>query len=170
LSSALQVVPTYHEALNIKPLVTQVFNAFPESQRSITEIIIVDDNSKDGTTEECDSLKEEGYNLVLIVRAEANGLSSAVLRGFEEARGINLLVMDADLQHPPTKVPSMFEALSEKTPFALGTRYGPGVEMDRDWPLYRRVISWGARVLSRPLTSAGDPMPGFFALRKDLVE
>jgi dolichol-phosphate mannosyltransferase len=165
-----QIVPAYHEALNIKPLVTQVFEAFPESQRSLTEIIIVDDNSEDGTVETCESLKEQGYNLVLVERKEAmGGLSTAVLRGFEEARGTNILVMDADLQHPPEKVPTLFNALSDKTPFALGTRYGPGVEMDRDWPLYRRVISWGARTLARPLTSAGDPMSGFFALKKDLV-
>ncbi|KAJ7660313.1 hypothetical protein DFH06DRAFT_1472367 [Mycena polygramma] len=50
---------------------------------------------------------------------------------------------------------------------ALGTRYGPGVSMDARWPLYRRLISWGARMLARPLTSASDPMTGFFALRRE---
>ncbi|KAJ7255755.1 hypothetical protein C8J57DRAFT_1518044 [Mycena rebaudengoi] len=50
---------------------------------------------------------------------------------------------------------------------ALGTRYGRGVSMDASWPLYRRVISWGAHILARPLTTASDPMTGFFAVRKD---
>ena len=98
--------------------------------------------------------------------------------------------MDADLQHPPESVPDFLEALDDpslsidptskevitktiaeemKPKFALGTRYAKGYEMDKDWPFYRRVISWGARLLSRPLTNAQDPMGGFFALRKDLV-
>jgi hypothetical protein len=67
-------------------------------------------------------------------------------------------------------VQRLFDALDDPTtPFALGTRYGPGVEMDKNWPLYRRIISWGARSLARPLTSASDPMTGFFGIRKDLV-
>lgn len=64
----------------------------------------------------------------------------------------------------------MFAALDNPaTPFALGTRYGEGVSMSRDWPLYRRIISWGARSLARPLTSASDPMSGFFGIKKDYV-
>lgn len=86
--------------------------------------------------------------------------------------------MDADLQHPPESVPDLLAPLDEakgkdtgatRPLFALGTRYAPGHEMDRDWPLYRRIISWGARVLSRPLTNAQDPMGGFFAIKKELV-
>ena len=126
----------------------------------------------------------------LHVRKTERGLSSAVLHGFTLAQGKKLLVMDADLQHPPESVLSFLEALDEpslpidtisnegttksiaeemKPKFALGTRYAKGYEMDKDWPFYRRVISWGARLLSRPLTNAQDPMGGFFALRKDLV-
>lgn len=52
---------------------------------------------------------------------------------------------------------------------ALGTRYGEGVSMAAGWPLHRRVISWGARMLARPLTAASDPMSGFFAIRKATV-
>jgi dolichol-phosphate mannosyltransferase len=54
--------------------------------------------------------------------------------------------------------------------FILATRYGQGVEMDKDWPLHRQVISWGARLMSRPLTSASDPMSGFFGVRRDVFE
>lgn len=158
-----------------------------------TEILVIDDNSQDSTSSEIEILREQGYNVHLHVRKTERGLSSAVLHGFTLAQGKKLLVMDADLQHPPESVTAFLEALNdpprplsvpfgenggkaaatlpeEKKPkFALGTRYAKGYEMDRDWPFYRRLISWGARLLSRPLTNAQDPMGGFFALRKDLV-
>ena len=73
------------------------------------------------------------------------------------------------MQHPAEFVAPLLDALSDATPFAIGTRYGAGVSMSKDWPLYRRIISWGARTLARPLTSASDPMSGFFAIQKDLV-
>lgn len=64
----------------------------------------------------------------------------------------------------------MFDALSASdVPIALGTRYGAGVSMSKDWPIYRRVISWGARMLAVPLTSVSDPMTGVFAIRKETV-
>jgi hypothetical protein len=61
----------------------------------------------------------------------------------------------------------LLDSLTASTPIALGTRYGPGVSMSQGWPLYRRIISWGARILARPLTSASDPMTGFFAITKE---
>ena len=142
-----------------------------------TEVLIIDDNSQDATFAEVERLRESGYNVRLHVRTEERGLSSAVLHGFSLAQGSKLLVMDADLQHPPESAFALLQALPDMPKggrilppqFALGTRYGKGMEIDRDWPLYRRIISWGARMLSRPLTSAQDPMGGFFALRKDLV-
>ena len=150
--------------------ITRIFQALaPESVRR-TEVLIVDDNSQDNTAEEIERLKENGYNVHLHVRTLERGLSSAVLYGFSKSQGQKLLVMDADLQHPPESVPLLLDALSDESQhFALGSRYGKGVSMDKDWPVYRRIISWGARVLSRPLTNAQDPMGGFFALKKDLV-
>ncbi|KAJ7660310.1 lipopolysaccharide heptosyltransferase I [Mycena polygramma] len=141
-----------------------------------TENLFVDDDSRDGTVEEVARLREDGgYAVELLVRPRESGergLSSAVLRGFERARGTRLVVMDADLQHPPSAIPALLDALGPDDapypiPMALGTRYGPGVSMDARWPMCRRLISWGARMLARPLTSASDPMTGFFALRKD---
>jgi len=64
----------------------------------------------------------------------------------------------------------MFDAIeSPSVPIAMATRYGEGVSMSADWPLHRRVISWGARILARPLTSVSDPMTGCFAIRKETV-
>lgn len=157
--------------------VSRVFQSLPSEQVRHTEVLIIDDNSQDETADEIERLREAGYNVHLHVRKTERGLSSAVLHGFTLSQGRKLLVMDADLQHPPESVPSFLTALDdtagvaeERQPkFALGTRYAKGYEMDKDWPVYRRIISWGARLLSRPLTSAQDPMGGFFALRKDLV-
>jgi cellulose synthase/poly-beta-1,6-N-acetylglucosamine synthase-like glycosyltransferase len=92
------VVPCYHEKDNLRPLVTRVFAAVTDKSR--VEIVLVDDNSRDGTVEEVEKLRAEGHNVRVIVRTAPGekGLSSAVLRGFQEARGTNLVCMDADLQ------------------------------------------------------------------------
>ena len=78
-----------------------------------------------------------------------------------------MICMDADLQHPPESVSQLLSAITPSTPFVLGTRYGEGVSMDKDWPLHRQIISSGARMLARPLTSASDPMSGFFGISKE---
>ncbi|KAK9321042.1 nucleotide-diphospho-sugar transferase [Lipomyces orientalis] len=160
------IVPAYHEQANIRPLTTRLFAAVDEPKD--TELIFVDDNSRDGSVEEVEQLKAEGYNVDIIVRTKDRGLSSAVLRGFTDAHGKYLVCMDADLQHPPERVPAFFHALKSSA-FVLGTRYSPEVSMDKDWPLIRRVISAGARMLARPLTTVSDPMSGFFGIQKDYV-
>ncbi|KAJ7255758.1 lipopolysaccharide heptosyltransferase I [Mycena rebaudengoi] len=168
LISTSIIIPTYHERANLKPLVLATFAALPPELAEHTEILFVDDDSRDGTAEEVALLRTSHPTVQLLTRTGERGLSSAVLRGFERARGERLVVMDADLQHPPTAIPALLTALNfGDTPMALGTRYGRGVSMDASWPLYRRVISWGARILARPLTTASDPMTGFFAVRKD---
>ncbi|KAJ7255716.1 nucleotide-diphospho-sugar transferase [Mycena rebaudengoi] len=164
-------IPTYHERANLEPLILATFAALPPELAEHTEILFVDDDSRDGTAEEVALLRTSHPTVQLLTRTGERGLSSAVLRGFERARGERLVVMDADLQHPPTAIPALLTALDfGDTPMALGTRYGRGVSMDASWPLYRRVISWGARILARLLTTAGDPMTGFFAGFKIALE
>ncbi|QLQ78639.1 hypothetical protein HG537_0A08870 [Torulaspora globosa] len=163
------IVPAYHEKLNIKPLTTRLFAALGNEDSKTTELIFVDDNSQDGSVEEVESLKKQGYNVRIIVRTDERGLSSAVLKGFREAKGQYLICMDADLQHPPESVPQLLDSLKNHA-FVIGTRYAPGVAIDKDWPLYRRVISSTARMMARPLTSASDPMSGFFGLQKSYLD
>jgi dolichol-phosphate mannosyltransferase len=139
-----------------------------EGEGEIAEMIIVDDNSKDGTEQVVDQLQKNYPNVRLIVRTTERGLSSAVLRGFNEARGKLLLCMDADLQHPPESVPEMLKKL-ETNPFVIGTRYGGGeFSVDKDWPLHRQIISKGARMLATPLTGLSDPMTGFFGIQQEV--
>ncbi|KAJ3486636.1 hypothetical protein NLI96_g4088 [Meripilus lineatus] len=165
------IVPAFRENGNIRPLVTRIFAALRRADSPVpaeqVEVIIVDDNSRDGSVENVQSLQQEGYNVRIVVRTTERGLSSAVVRGFQEGMGDNMLCMDADLQHPPEYVPTMLASLSPSSTFVLGTRYGKGVEMDKDWPVHRRIISAGARILALPLTSASDPMSGFFGIRKE---
>lgn len=108
------VVPAYHERSNVRPLAERVFQAVAHPEE--TELIIVDDDSRDGTVEEVSRLKEEGYNVELLVRVGENGLSSAVLRGFEVARGSRLVVMDADLQVSSSRRRNCFFADLTYTP------------------------------------------------------
>uniref|UniRef100_A0A7S4NXC5 Dolichol-phosphate mannosyltransferase subunit 1 n=1 Tax=Paramoeba aestuarina TaxID=180227 RepID=A0A7S4NXC5_9EUKA len=169
------VIPTYKEKDNLKELVTRVVRALAEEKKqSSTEIIIVDDNSQDGSVQVIESLQKEGYNVRIDVRTKERGLSSAVMHGFRQAKGVCLLCMDADLQHPPEKVPELLNAIdpkfsSQPAEFVIGTRYAGENSIDKDWPVYRRVLSGGARVLARPLTPLSDPMTGFFGLRKDVL-
>jgi len=169
------IVPTYREVANIKPLTTRLFAALKSSGNNKvdkTELIIIDDNSNDGTEAQVQNLSSDGYPIQIFVRKTERGLSSAVLRGFQEAKGRYLLCMDADLQHPPEKVPEMLQLLQRPDiEFVIGTRYG-GKEfsVDREWPLYRQIISKGARLIARPLTPLSDPMSGFFGIRRDVYE
>lgn len=96
------VVPAFRENGNIRPLITRIFTALRRGDSPVpaeqVEVIIVDDNSRDGSVENVQSLQQEGYNVRIVVRTTERGLSSAVVRGFQEAIGDNMLCMDADLQ------------------------------------------------------------------------
>ena len=127
---------------------------------------MVNDYSGDGTTEICRDLAQQ-YPVRLETRKSERGLSSAVLHGLRRARGDVLIVMDADLSHPPEKVPELVEALDDaEVDFVIGSRYVRGGGMDEDWGLARWLNSKVATLMARPFTRAADPMAGFFALRR----
>lgn len=166
-------VPAYKESGNIEPLTRRVFAALKESgfKAGEAEMIIVDDNSRDGSVEIVEKLRKDGYAVRIDVRTKERGLSSAVIHGLTNSAGEYKLVMDADLQHPPEAVAAMFRALEKPgVQFVCGTRYAPGVAIDKNWPAHRRLISWGARILARPLTPLSDPMSGFFGVRRECYE
>ncbi len=162
------VVPTLNEAENIPQLVERVANAM--SGRD-WEMLIVDDDSRDGTPQVCAELAEK-YPLRLLVRKRpAYGLSGAVLHGFAHARGNVLVVMDADLQHPPEKIPELVDTVvSGQADFVIGSRYAGGT-MAEQWGAFRRLNSFLATLLARPFAgNVKDPMSGFFALRRETFE
>lgn len=152
------VVPTFREAANIQELVERIERAVPDS-----EIIIVDDNSNDGTDRVVRSLERSSVRLH--VRTTERGLSSAVIAGCTLARAPFTVVMDADLSHPPESIPAMIAELERGADFVIGSRYTAGGSTDAAWTLFRRVNSLSATLLARPLTKLSDPMSGFFAMR-----
>ncbi len=158
------VVPTYHEVDNIALLAERIFKTVRDARISC-ELILVDDNSRDGSVEAVEKLKAN-YPVRMIVREDERGLSTAVLRGFEDATGEIFLVMDADLSHPPEKIPDLYAPVrGGEADFAFGSRYVSGGET-KDWPFIRKLNSRAATLLARPLTRATDPMAGFFCLSR----
>jgi dolichol-phosphate mannosyltransferase len=163
------IVPTYKEAENIPCLTERVFRALASAQIE-GELIIVDDNSRDGTPEVVAGL-ETRYPVKLVTRTDERGLSSAVIRGFQEARHEILMCMDADLSHPPESVPDVLQPVaSGAAEFSIGSRYVSGGSTEDDWGLLRRINSTGATLLALPLTRVRDPMAGFFCLTRKLWE
>ena len=159
------IVPAYREADNLQPLIERTFAAL-DAAAIKAELIIVDDNSQDGTDQIVASLTSR-YPVTLIVRRHQRGLSSAVLAGFDKAQSDRFVVMDADLQHPPEMLPAIVTQLdTDDCDFVIGTRYGAGGALDEDWPLRRRLISRFATLLAKPLAPLSDPMSGFFALHR----
>ena len=105
----------------------------------------------------------------VVRRAGKAGLASAVVAGFAAAKGDTLLVMDADLSHPPEVVPDLLRTLEEGADLAVGSRYvaGGGTE---DWPVRRRVVSRVACLMGQALVPVRDSTSGFFAVRRGVID
>jgi len=154
------IVPTYREAANLPALIEQI-GAVRAATVPNLDLWIMDDRSNDGTREAVAAL---GLGWVhLVERDGARGLSPAVLDGIARSAGDTVAVMDADLSHPPGAIPALLDALDGGAEFAVGSRYVPGGGTDDDWGLFRRLNSWVATALARPLARLRDPMSGFFA-------
>jgi len=163
------VIPTYNEKDNIVPLVERLSRAFASQD---FEILIVDDNSKDGTVDIAAGLSEK-YPVKVMVRTKERGLATAVLHGFKYARGNIIGVMDADLQHPPEINAQLLQAVENGADMAVASRYIPGGGCP-NWGLSRRIISKGALSLAHlflpPSRKVKDPMSGFFMFRRDGID
>jgi dolichol-phosphate mannosyltransferase len=162
------VIPTYRERENLDRLLPAL-SAILFRAGFDAEIIVVDDDSRDGTRELCGRLAEV-HPLKLITRQGERGLATAVLEGLRAARGEIIVVMDADFSHPPQSVPALVAAArSTDCEMAIGSRYVAGGAVDRNWSWLRRLNSRVASWLARGLTSAADPMAGFFAIRRETL-
>ncbi|WP_297506210.1 glycosyltransferase family 2 protein [Thermococcus sp.] len=163
------IVPTYNERENLPELFERISRALKGYDY---EIVIVDDDSPDETWKLAQELSGK-YNVRVIRRTKEKGLSSAVIRGFKEASGDVFVVMDADLQHPPEVIPSLLKAIEAGADIAIASRYVPGGRVE-NWYWYRKLISKGAIMLGRlalpKIRNVRDPVSGFFALRKEVVE
>ncbi|MBI2075705.1 MAG: polyprenol monophosphomannose synthase [Candidatus Aenigmarchaeota archaeon] len=157
------VIPTYNEKDNIEKLVKDI------RRRMEAEIIIVDDDSPDGTGELADRLAKRYKNIRVLHRTEKKGLGSAIIEGFKMSSGNVIGVMDADFSHPPALIKKMSEEFENGADIVLGSRYTKGGRIE-NWPLRRKIASRFAVLLARPLTTAKDPVTGFFFVRKKIFD
>jgi dolichol-phosphate mannosyltransferase len=159
------VIPTLNEAENIEPLLARV----AQCQPALDEIIFVDDGSTDGTRERIRSLSANSSVRLIERETPAFGLSGAVIAGARAAAGDWLVVMDADLSHPPEKIAELLRPLLEdRADIVIGSRYVRGGSTP-GWPLWRKILSRSAAGLAYPLTGVHDSMCGFFALPRKLL-
>jgi dolichol-phosphate mannosyltransferase len=161
------VVPTYKEVESLPHLIDRVAKVREQHGLDI-DLLVMDDDSRDGTVELMAARPERWVELV--VRTTDRGLSAAVLDGLRRGRGEVLICMDADLSHPPEAIPQMLRSLEEGADFVIGSRYVAGGSTSDDWGFLRWLNSRVATLLARPLTSARDPMAGFFAMKRTTFE
>ena len=163
MSDSIVIIPTYKEKENIEAIIHAVFS-LPQP----FDILIVDDNSPDGTGAIADELARE-YSVRVSHRSGKLGLGTAVVAGFAAATAEIVGVMDADFSHPPALVPRMLATLTAtEADVVVASRYVPGGSTP-NWPFRRRLLSRAACLLARPLTPIRDAASGFFLIRREIV-
>jgi dolichol-phosphate mannosyltransferase len=174
------IIPTYNEADNIIKLIESIKTNISNS--TLTEIIVVDDNSPDGTgnlvdeyIKKSESMEIKGNVICIrtLHRKQKEGLIQAILHGIESSFGEQILIMDADFSHPPETIPKIIENLQKNDKcIIVASRYIKGAAI-QGWTLKRRILSIGANNIARLSLDMGnikDPMSGFFAFHKKSIE
>jgi dolichol-phosphate mannosyltransferase len=167
MSHPLIVIPTYNELENLRLLVPLIFEQLPH-----THILVVDDNSPDGTGQLADELAAEDTRVFCLHRTEKEGLGRAYLAGFKWALArdySHIFEMDADHSHEPSRLPDLLAA-TETADVALGSRWVKGGGTV-GWPLKRRLLSRGGSFYARTVLGVGirDLTGGFKCFRKDAL-
>ncbi|MBP1696397.1 MAG: glycosyltransferase [Deltaproteobacteria bacterium] len=159
------LIPTLNEVENIDLLMERILSATKAHAFRI-EILVVDGGSTDGTQDKVIQWCKKGP--VRLVKSDGKGgLSGDILRGAAMAETDVVVVMDADLSHPPEALPSLIRPVLDRThDMAIGSRYVAGGQTP-GWPWTRRIVSRTATLLAWPLVSIRDPMSGFFAARRE---
>lgn len=166
---ALVIIPTYNEKNNIKTVIEKL-NDLPLS----VDVLIIDDNSQDGTGALVQSLQAQYPNLHLIQRAGKLGLGTAYVMGFRWALERDyeyILEMDADLSHNPDDVPRLIEECANGNDLVIGSRYCKGVNVI-NWPIKRLILSYGANKYTRMITGLPikDATAGFKCFHRRVLE
>jgi dolichol-phosphate mannosyltransferase len=168
------VLPTYNESKNIREMISRLTQVLDGALPGAYELIVVDDDSPDRTWELAHSLTEQYPQLRVMRRQGERGLSTAVIRGWQVARGELLAVIDADLQHPPEIAVDLCNEMGRGADLAVASRHvdGGGVS---DWSVLRRILSRAAQVLGLVILPGvvgrvSDPMSGFFMIRRTAIQ
>ena len=164
------VIPTYNEKENLIQFVDELKSTLGENINH--EIIIVDDNSPDGTGKIADELSRTNKDITVIHRPEKMGLASALIEGFKVSEGEFVLVSDADLQHSPALTKIFLEEINQGADLVIASRYVTGAEIN-GWSPWRKIVSKGAIAIAHVLLPKTrrirDPISGYFMVRKDRV-
>ena len=167
------IIPTYNEGQNIKNIVRLLSNLLDNLIPDDYELIVVDDDSPDHTWELAQVLKPDYPQLQVIRRVQERGLSSAVIRGWQVARGQVLGVIDADLQHPTDILPKLLAKIEQGADLAVASRHMEGGGVSQ-WNIVRRFLSRGAQllgllVLPQVVGRVSDPLSGYFLVRREAI-
>ena len=168
------IIPTYNESQNIINILKSIGSNLPKN--ILTQAIIVDDNSPDGTGKIVEDYlknlkKIAGYTIEIIHRKAKDGLGSAILNGIQHAKGDTIVVMDSDFSHPPQIIPKLIESVKKyKFDIAVASRYIKGGNI-QGWSLKRKIMSKFATLIAKKGLGidAKDPMSGFFAFKKNIL-
>jgi dolichol-phosphate mannosyltransferase len=168
------VIPTLNEAGNIPALLSRLQRTLEDVELDY-ELIVVDDDSQDGTSQLVQAYARNDSRVRLLVRKGHRGLAGAVVHGWRHTEADLLGVIDADLQHPPEVLPSLLEAIREGNDIAIASRYtGRNRDSVSDWNKVRRFISrcstWATAPLQRRGVRVKDPMSGYFVVRRECIE
>ena len=167
------VVPTYNEADVIERFLDEVRSSLERHGINCFEVVVVDDDSPDGTWRIVEEESKRDPRVRLIRRRGEKGLATAVIEGIKASRSDIVVVMDADLQHPPDVVPRLLEKAREGYDVVVASRYinGGGVE---GWSRFRLFLSKTsgvvAKLVVREVRRTSDPMSGFFLVRKNRID
>ena len=170
MEDSLVIIPTYKEIENIEAIIRAVMDLDKDF-----DILIVDDNSPDGTPEKVKELqKEYGDQLFLEVRNEKYGLGAAYIHGFKWAIARKydyIFEMDADFSHKPTDLFRLYKACVNGADVSVGSRYKKGINVE-NWPLFRMLLSYGASFYVKIITGmwVHDPTAGFVCYRRKVLE
>jgi dolichol-phosphate mannosyltransferase len=166
------VIPTLCEAENIGGLLNQIRSVLDPLETPY-EILVVDDDSGDGTGDVVSAIAKQDPRVRLLVRKGERGLSGAILHGWRNTDAAILGVMDADLQHPPELLPKLLSAIQGGRDLVIGSRYTPGGDLGK-WNPARKLLSaaavWVTWPLQRSRLRAKDPMSGFFLVRRSCLD
>jgi dolichol-phosphate mannosyltransferase len=166
------VIPTLCEAENIGGLLQHVRSVL-DPLGICYEILVVDDDSSDGTGDVVSAIAKQDPRVRLLVRKGQRGLSGAILHGWQNTDATILGVMDADLQHPPELLPQLVAGIRSGNDIVIGSRYTPGGDLGK-WNPIRKLLSAAAVWVTWPLQKrklrAKDPMSGFFLVRRTCLD
>lgn len=163
------IVPTYNERGNLADLVDHIFDLNVGAN-----VVVVDDNSPDGTGELADALAADHRRVRVIHRPDKLGLGTAYIAGFKQAlaEGADrVITMDADFSHNPRYIPALIR-LTEQFHIGIGSRYVPGGGVVADWGTHRKFLSWGANHFARLMLGlkAHDCTAGFRCYRREVLQ